>query len=89
MKTNDEIIEENSMKLTRDWNSFKQTKLHLLYMLNEARASERAKLVERLEIEIGKRIKDDDEFSVSHETLLREIIQSLKSNPLEKGLSKE
>ena len=39
MPTNNEIIEENSFKLTRDWNSFKQVKLHLIYMLNEAQAS--------------------------------------------------
>ena len=38
-KTNEEIIEENAMKLTRDWDSFKQTKLHLQYMLTEARRS--------------------------------------------------
>jgi len=48
MATNDEIIATNSMKLTRDWNSFKQTKLHLTYMLNLARADERKQTVKEI-----------------------------------------
>jgi len=48
METNDDIIATNSMKLTRDWNSFKQTKLNLTYMLNLARADERKQTVKEI-----------------------------------------
>ncbi len=65
--TNEEIITENAMKLTRDWNSFKQTKLHLNYMLNEARLSARREVFKELDkIEQGTIMNDDNSDAESY-----------------------
>lgn len=76
MTTNEEIIEENSFKLTRDWNSFKQVKSHLTYMLNKARANERERIVEHLKVLIKEKNLNDRYGMQLMEKIIEEIEES-------------
>ena len=70
------LAEEIIHKITRDWNSFRKVKLHLTYMLNKARADERARIVDHLKVLIKERKPNDKYGRQLIERIIEEIEES-------------